>query len=467
MSDCTVDTRTGEGATPVPDRYLEDASGYRGHAERVFVPAEEAGVAAVLREASARATPVTIAGAGTGITGARVPFGGWVLSLEKLNRIEIQPGLAVVGAGALLSDLHAAAQRDSQFYPPDPTEASASIGGTIATNASGSRSFRYGSTRRWIEGLRVVLADGRVMGVSRGDAIDFDPGTVVLPAVTKNTAGYPLRPGMDWIDLFAGSEGTLGVVTEARLRLLPAPKALMGGVVFFADDGRAVDAVDAWRPVAGLRMLEYLDAPSLDLLRPRYPEIPAGARAALLIEQELSGDGDPAIDPWLDRVEQSGAFSEESWFALSAADRERFRRFRHALPELVNESVRRAGTLKMNSDYAVPIARNREMLAYYRQRLAAEFPGRHVIFGHIGDAHVHVNLFSDPADPSRASELLLGFARRAVELGGTVSAEHGLGKRKAHLLEIQYAPEQLDTMRAVKRRLDPGNILGRGTLWCE
>jgi len=431
------------------------------------VPADEAGVAAVLREASARATPVTIAGAGTGITGARVPFGGWVLSLEKLNRVEIQPGLALVGAGALLSELHAAAQRSGQFYPPDPTETSASIGGTIATNASGSRSFLYGSTRRWIEGLRVAMADGRVMDVSRGDAIDFDPGTIHLPAVTKNTAGYPLRPGMDWIDLFAGSEGTLGVVTEARLRLLPAPRALMGGVVFFADDGRALDAVEAWRPVAGLRMLEYLDAPSLGLLRPRYPEIPAAARAALLIEQELAGEDDPSVDAWLERVEQAGAFADESWFALSAADRERFRRFRHALPELVNETVRRSGALKMNSDYAVPLARNREILAYYRQRVEAEFPGRHVIFGHIGDAHVHVNLFSDPADPRRASELLLEFARRAVELGGTVSAEHGLGKRKAYLLEIQYTPQQLEAMRAVKRRLDPADILGRGTLWAS
>jgi len=304
-----------------------------------------------------------------------------------------------------------------------------------------------------------------VMDVSRGDAIDFHPGTVPLPAVTKNTAGYPLRPGMDWIDLFAGSEGTLGVVTEARLRLLPAPQALMGGVVFFDDDGRALDAVEVWRPAAGLRMLEYLDGPSLDLLRQRHPEIPAAARAALLVEQELSGDDDPAVDRWLERVEQAGANAQESWFALSAADRERFRRFRHALPELVNEAVRRSGALKMNSDYAVPFARNREMLAYYRQRLEAEFPGRHVIFGHIGDAHVHVNLFSDPADPSRASDLLLEFARHAVRLGGTVSAEHGLGKRKAHLLEIQYTADQLDAMRAVKGRLDPAGILGRGTLW--
>jgi FAD/FMN-containing dehydrogenase len=446
-------------------RYLEDASGFRGHAERVLIPADEAGVLTALREAASAAVAVTIAGAGTGITGARVPQGGWVLSLEKLNRLEVHSGYAVAGPGVLLRDLHAAARRVGQFYPPDPTETSASIGGTIATNASGSRSFRYGATRRWVERLRVVLADGRVLDVGRGDTIDFDPGEVPQPAVTKNTAGYLLRPGMDWIDLFIGSEGTLGVITEARLRLLPAPAAVLAGVVFFAGNADTLDAVEAWRSIAGLRMLEYFDAPSLGLLRARFPEIPTQAAGAVLIEQELTSDDDLAVDPWADRIEAARALSAQSWFGLSASDRERFRQFRHALPELVNETVRRSGALKMNTDYAVPFARNREMLACYHRRLEQEFPRQYVIFGHIGDGHVHVNLFSDPTDPHHATALLAEFAREAVALGGTVSAEHGLGKRKAHLLALQYSALELEAMRAVKRRLDPQNILGRGTLW--
>ena len=420
-------------------------------------------MAAALREASAAGVPVTIAGGGTGVTGGGVPLGGWVLSVEKLNRLEVHPGYAIAGAGVPLRDLQAAAQRAGQFYPPDPTENSAFLGGTIATNASGSRSYRFGSTRRWVERLRVVLADGRLLDLGRGDAIDFDPGAVPLPAVTKNTAGYPLRPGMDWIDLFVGSEGTLGVVTEARARLLPAPPAVLAGVVFFADDNAALDAVDQWRSTAA-RMLEYLDQPSLELLRARFPEIPAAARAAILFDQALASEDDPEVDHWLDRIQAAGAFEEESWFALSAADRERFRQFRHSLPELVNDTVRRSGALKMNTDYAVPVARNREMLAYYRRRLEREFPGRYVIFGHIGDAHLHVNIFSDPANPATASDLLREFAREAVALGGTVSAEHGLGKRKRHLLELQYGAAEIEAMRAVKRRLDPGDILGRGTL---
>ncbi len=422
-------------------------------------------MAECLRAASAASVPVTVAGAGTGITGARVPKGGWVLSMEKLNRLEVHRGFAVVGPGVLLRDLQSAALRDGQFYPPDPTETAAAIGGNIATNASGSRSFKYGSTGRWVEALRVVLADGRLMNVSRGDAIDFDPGVIPLPEVTKNTAGYPLRPGMDWVDLFVGSEGTLGVLTEARLKLIPAPNAVLGGVVFFESDAKALDFVECVRGEAAPSMIEYMDANSLAVLRGRYSEIPGNAAAAILIEQEMESEDDPELDAWLERIEAAGALTEASWFGLSAADRERFRKFRHALPELVNDTVRRSGALKMNTDYAVPFARNREMLAFYRRRLEEEFPGRYVIFGHIGDAHVHVNLFSSPENPAQAANLLLEFARQAVSLGGTVSAEHGLGKRKAHLLELQYTPAQLDAMRAVKRRLDPQNILGRGTLF--
>ena len=450
---------------PIAPNYLEDASGLKGgHAERLIVPADEAGVVEAVREASAAGVPLTVAGAGTGVTGGRVPFGGWILSMEKLTRLEVSPGSAIAGAGVLLRDVHAAAQRTGQLYPPDPTETGASIGGNIACNASGSRSFLYGPTGRWVERLRVVLADGRVLDIGRGDAINFDPGTLPRPAVTKNTAGYVLRPGMDWLDLFIGSEGTLGVITEATLRLVPAPKAVLAGVVFFTSDDAAIDAVEDWRVNAKPRMLEYFDERSLDLLRKRHPEIPPEARAAILFDQELTSEDDPEVDAWLERVESAGALVDASWFATTPADRERFRKFRHNLPELVNDTVRQSGAMKMNTDFAVPLAANREMLASYRRVLEAEFPGRYVIFGHIGDAHVHVNLFSDPADPTRATAVLKKLAERAVELGGTVSAEHGVGKRKAHLLELQYTPEQLDLMRAVKRRLDPAGILGRGTM---
>ncbi len=307
--------------------------------------------------------------------------------------------------------------------------------------------------------LRVVLATGEILEVRRGQPVDFDVPALPVPHTTKHTAGYPLRPGMDWVDLFVGSEGTLCAVVEAEVQLLPTPGELLGGVVFFPDDDAAVDAVEIWRG-AQPRMLEYMDEPSLGLLRGRFPEIPREARAAILVEDDRDLDG------WLDRIESSGALVEGSWFATSAADRERFRVFRHALPEAVNDIVRRNGVLKMNSDYAVPLDRNREMLHYYRSRLEAEFPGQYVLFGHIGDAHVHANILSrSPVELARAKDMMVELARHAVTLGGTVSAEHGLGKRKAHLLELLYTPEQIEAMKSVKRRLDPSWILAPGNIF--
>ena len=367
--------------------------------------------------------------------------------------------MANVGAGATLKDLQQAALATGQFFPPDPTEHWASIGGILSNNASGSRSFLFGSTRRHIEALRVCFMDGTLRTFRRGDVVDFDVPQVSIPNSTKHQAGYPLSPGMDWIDLIAGSEGTLAVIVSAELKLIPSPAELINGVVFFPDNDKALDAVAAWRSIEKLRMLEYCDADAIDLLRSRFEGIPAGA-ACLIIEQE---GGDP--DPWLDRLEESGAYDETSWFALGAADRERFRQFRHALPEVVNDIVRRNGFQKLGSDFAVPFERNREMMNYYYQALAA-FPAPHVIFGHIGDAHVHVNLLPENADQVELGKALMPrFARHAVELGGTVGAEHGLGKRKRHLLELQFSAEDIQAMKDVKTKLDPHWLLAPGNLF--
>jgi FAD/FMN-containing dehydrogenase len=436
------------------DSYLIDASGFKGRCEKVFAPASETELLDILSNASASKVPVTISGAGTGVTGGRVAQSGWVISMEKFQRVEIHQGHATAGAGVSLEALQAAAGRSNQFYAPDPTENFASIGGNIATDASGSRSFRYGSTRKHILGLRAVLMDGRVLHVKRGDKVDFDVPEIPLSNTTKNTAGYLLRPGMDWIDLFAGSEGTLGIVIEAELRLFPKPADVLAGVVFLPNDEAALDAVEQWRSLDGLRMLEYFDRNSLAFLRQRFSETPEHAGAALLIEQE-NGD----IDFWADHA------PEDSWFAASDQDRERFRRFRHALPELVNDTMRRRGFLKLNTDFAVPLARNREMLNYYHARLR-ESGIDYVLFGHIGDAHLHVNVLpNSDVEFQSGQRLLLDFARHAVELGGTVSAEHGLGKRKAHLLELQYTQDQIESMKAVKRRLDPAWLLNQGNLF--
>ncbi len=444
--------------------YLEDASNYQGNAERILIPEHEAELLGYLREAQDLGMPVTIAGGGSGLTGARVPEGGWSISLEKFNKIEVFPGKAVCGAGAILRDVHAAAKRSGQFYPPDPTETMAAMGGTIACNASGSRSFLYGATRRWVERLRFALLDGRVLDVRRGEAIDFEVREVKRPRSTKHSAGYPLKPGMDWIDLIAGSEGTLAVVIEAEVKLLPLPKGLLNGVVFFASDDNALDAVEAWRRIEGLRMLEYVDEDSLNLIRDKYPDLPREARAGVIMEQIVEDEA--AVDAWVERLETQKALAEASWFGETDADRERFREFRHALPEKVIQTVRQMGYPKLGTDFAVPVDKNREMIAFYRKEIREKLTSPSCMYGHIGDAHLHLNIFpQSEADIVAAKKMMFTFAEKSVELGGTIAAEHGLGKRKRDFLPILFSAAEIEAMKDVKRRLDPKWLLGRGNIF--
>ncbi len=430
--------------------HFTDASGYAGHADQVFTPRHEEEIAEILTRAQREGVPVTVQGALTGLAGGAVPQGGWVISLSNFKKLDVTDGAARVGAGTLLRDVQQAAIASGQFYPPDPTENTSSIGGNIAANASGSRSFMFGATRRHVRALRVVTMDGRIVEHRRGQKVDFEVPKLPLPNVRKFSCGYQLKPGMDYCDLFIGSEGTLGIVTEAELGLLPAPGEgdILGGVVFFPDEESALDAVDRWRPTPGLRLLEFLDSNSIKLM-----ELPYGA--AVLIE--LEGDAD---------LDMTGALESESWFGSSASDREKFRLFRHRLPEKIHAHLRKLGLVVIATDYAVPLEKNREMLNIYREVLSDNFEDRYVMFGHIGDAHVHTELLpQDQEEWDRSPGVIAELAKTVVELGGTVGAEHGLGKRKAHLLGVQYAAEHIAAMRSVKHRFDPSGLLGRGTLF--
>ncbi len=427
---------------------ITDASGYAGRADQVFTPRSEEEVAAILVRASAEGVPVTIMGALTGLAGGAVPKSGWAISMANFRRLDVFPGNARVGTGVLLREVQAAAAASGQFYAPDPTENTSSIGGNIGANASGSRSFLYGATRRHVQAVRVVHMDGRVKEYRRGEKVDFEVPRIPLPRTRKHSAGYRLEPGMDFVDLFIGSEGTLGVVTEAELQLLPAPGEILGGVVFFPTEEAALDAVDRWRPTSGLRMLEFLDSRSIKLM-----EQPYGAAVLL----ELEGEAE---------LDMTGALESESWFGSSAADRERFRQFRHRLPERIHERLRRGGFMVLATDYAVPLERNRDILAVYRRVLTQNFGDKFVMFGHIGDAHVHTEVLPETDQEwKRATEIAVDLAKEVVAMGGTVGAEHGLGKRKAHLLSLQYNPAEIEAMRSVKRRFDPQQLLGQGNLF--
>jgi FAD/FMN-containing dehydrogenase len=452
---------------PIPlDPFLQDASGYHGEAEQVFVPETTQELRTLLQRCRREQVPVTLAGAGTGLTGARVPHGGAVVSLQRFRQLVVENGRARCGAGVPLSDLQAAAARTGQFFGPNPTENSASIGGIVSTNAGGARSFRYRSVRHHVLGLEVTFANAETQYFRRGDKVNFPFDIVRQPEISKNAAGYYLQPDLEWVDLLAGSEGTLGIVTEVELALLPEPLAVLSGVVFFSSDEDAVEAVEQWHSVPELRLLEYMDRNALDLLRTHYSEIPRASAAALMVEQNVTGENDAEVDLWIDRLEAVRADQDGSWFGMSAADRERFRAFRHMLPVIVTDRVRRNGYPKFSTDFAVPFSRHKELHAYYKRSCGAAFPGKFTVFGHAGDANNHVNLLPENTEEAkRGEDLIREFASAVVGMGGTVAAEHGIGKTKTDLLTLMYSEAEIASMRNVKRHLDPQWMLGQGTLF--
>jgi D-lactate dehydrogenase (cytochrome) len=384
------------------------------------------------------------------------------------------------------------------YLPPNPTETTAQVGGSVAANASGGRSYRWGPIRRYVAALRVALASGDVLALRRGEClagpegfeVELSGGAVLrvpvpsyrMPAV-KSAAGYHAAPGMDLVDLFVGSEGTLGVITEATLAVEPAPDSIISILGFFPDEARALAFVRAVRGAeapAGVQAIEYFDGGSLQLLAEKragdgaeseVPETPAGAGAAVLVEVAGSeAETEAALERLAELLEAHGADSGQAWAGLEARERQRLAAFRHALPEAVNSLIGRTklqhpGLTKVGTDMAVPPEALGEMLAAYRRALDGAGL-RYVLFGHIGDDHLHANVLPrDMAEYRRARALYLELARLAVRLGGTVSAEHGIGKLKKQFLELMYGPEGIEQMRRVKRALDPQCLLGRGTMF--
>ncbi|HEY0728728.1 MAG TPA: FAD-binding oxidoreductase [Pyrinomonadaceae bacterium] len=451
--------------------FLGDASFIRdGHADRVVLPETIEEVAEVLAAANRDRIPVTVSGAGTGTVGGRVPFGGIVLATDRLNRIKsIENFRGVAEAGVILADFQRAVDQQGLLYPPDPTERGCFLGGTVATNASGARTFKYGPTRNYIERLKVALASGEVLDLRRGYKIPKIPTpSYHRPATRKNAAGYFVSQNMDALDLFIGSEGTLGVICEIEARLVPKPQGLLSGVVFFANESDVLAFVaEAKSGAVDARALEFFDNESLNFLRQKYPEVPGAAVAAIFFEQETTDQTEEAIlNQWMVLLDKHHAFND-SWFATNEQDQARLREFRHQLPVLMNEWFAHYRQRKVSTDMAVPDVAFPGLFDLYKQTLASSGL-RYTIFGHIGDNHVHVNILPrDEDEGARARELYVQFLKYAASVGGTLSAEHGVGKLKRDYLRLFYNDEQLREMAALKKTFDPHGILGRGNIFAE
>jgi D-lactate dehydrogenase (cytochrome) len=487
--------------------FLSDAAHVAGgFAAGVAFPRSEGEVAALV----ARTTRVLAVGAQSSLTGGATPRGEVVLSTRALATIAPPDSRTVrAGAGVPLLELQRVLRGRGLYYPPVPTYEGAFVGGTIATNAAGAATFKYGSTRAWVEAITVVLASGDVLDISRGDTTADDSAGVdvvatsgrtlhvplpayAMPPVAKLSAGYFAAPAMDLIDLFIGSEGTLGVITAATLRVIRRPRRWLA-LIRCAGDGQALALTAALRRQAGeawhgrgpldIAAVEYMDAravgavPDESFRRARVAR-PGGEAALLLIQIENGGEDAAAqADAALERLQavlSSCGVSCDPVLSAPEDERgaERLLELREAVPASVNALVAAARAVhpeieKTAGDMVVPFDRLEESLALYRHAFASRGLD-HAIWGHASDGNLHPNVVPRTFDDvARGREALLEIARGVMAMGGAPLAEHGVGRSalKQRLLRELYGEDGIAQMRAVKRALDPGWKLSPGVLF--
>jgi D-lactate dehydrogenase (cytochrome) len=505
--------------------HLEDAAHFPGgFASGIAAPTSEAEVAELLRTAEA----VLPIGAQSSLTGGATPRGELLLSTSRLNQVvALGDDWVRAEAGVTLVDLDAVLARHGKYYPPVPTFTGAFVGGIVATNAAGAATFKYGTTREWVRAITVVLAGGDVLEIERGAmharggrfelalsnrAATITVPTYRLPQVAKVSAGYFAAPDMDLIDLFIGSEGTLGVVTCVTLRVLPVRPAMCLVFVPFDDREAALEFVAALRTAAQTRWrtadphgldvaaIEHMDARCLAVLREDGADracgitVPETSMIALLVTLELPPaiDGARAFDEigrardadapdtplirFCRMLDAAGVLDRvEIAVPGDTARQQQLLALREAVPAGVNARVGRARQridpriAKTAADMIVPFERVGELMAIYDE----EFRRRGLdaaVWGHISDGNLHPNVIPHAyADVEAGREAILAFGREVRRLGGSPLAEHGVGRNaiKQQLLHDMYGNKGIEQMRAVKRVLDPDWKLAPGVLFRE
>ena len=421
-------------------------------ADVVVFPDTSSEVSRIVALANRERIPVVSRGGGVGYAGGAIPVaGGIVVAMRRMNRIlEIDPVdlVAVVEPGVITGDLHRAVESKGLFYPPDPASLEkSSVGGNVAHNAGGPRAFKYGVTRQFLLGLDVVLPSGDL--ISTG-------GRVV-----KNVVGYDLT------DLMCGSEGTLGIITKIIFRLLPLPEAARTVMALYRSVSECAESANRLVESGFIpSKLEFVDRQSVSALR-RYVEdegfetpveLPDTVEALLLVEV----DGDvSSLEGSLARVREVLGRDAVEIIESDTGD---------ALWELrrhLSPAVARIRPDKVNEDIVVPRRRVPDYLKAM-ERLEGSSGLPIVCFGHVGDGNIHVNVMLDASDPEQVERMEKAKSRvfeLAVEMGGTISGEHGVGIMKSSYLHLALSPAAIDAMKAVKRALDPNGIMNPGKIF--
>jgi len=430
--------------------YAHDETPRQIEPDAVLFPASHDDVATLVRIAFEHHIALTPRGAGSGNVGGALPApGSAVVSFECMRRVlEFDPAnrLIVVEPGVVTEEIDRIARSAGLFYPPDPgSSAYCHIGGNLAMNAAGPRAVKYGVTRDYVLGLRAVTGSGQ----------EIRTGC----RTTKGVTGYDLTR------LLVGSGGTLALITEATLKLLPAPQAVATLRVCYASNRAALDAVSRVMQQAVMPCaLEFMDHRAIDAIRPTgaADDLPSGTRALLMVEADGASEDLPRqIAALQQALDGAGLLDMKSGFERDAITQ------LWAARKSLSHAVKRIAPLKLNEDVVVPVSQLADFVDFIDdtaqvQRLAV------VSFGHAGNGNLHVNLMVHPDDAdemARAHQALDSIMQRVLALGGTLSGEHGIGTEKRRFIAREIDPPTLNLMRAIKQQFDPHGLLNPGKLF--
>lgn len=455
--------------------YLIDESKYTGEAEGIAFPETEEEIRELLKLFPAD-SGITLQGGKTGITGASVPKGGYILNLSRMNKvigssvredgtasIIVEPGITLMD---LKKEVDSIFRKTPVFWPPDPTETSASIGGIVSVNAQGISTLLYGDTKTYIESVKVMDPDGNVRKVVKDKETQDDPGT-------------------GEIDVFIGREGITGILTELTLKLIPKPESMWGISFFFDSDERAGGFVDAMRNElpkaegAAVAAVEYMDKKTLDLIQMRkgtmakireLPDVPDSVQAMIYIEIHGEEEGIEQIAECLmETAAEYGSDPDETWAVSGEAEIERMHAFRHAAAETANlfvEEARRKDSrlTKLGSDMTAAECSFQKCLSDCRNTLKEKGLNA-CIFGHALENHIHINILPTCYEDYMAGRAVMRqWAEQVRKSGGKVVGEHGVGKLKKEILSDLLPEEYLTQCRTLKKKYDRKNRLNRGNI---
>jgi len=478
--------------------YLRDESRHAGYFKTIVFPETMDELIEVIQGLYRKSEPFTVQGARTGISGAAVPHGGHVISTEKLTGLSPVYGDPSTGfcieaeCGATLDSILAAASAKNLVFRPNPTEKTATIGGLFATGSSGCNSYRWGKTADHVLSAEIITPEGDLLEIRRGEHF-FDEHGCILPNGTRiyinkypklsGVCSFTPFIGMDLLDLFAGSEGMLGIVARVKLALSPKQCEPWGIVFFFSGHDTAASFVKAVTEMdkesghkqSRVSFLEFFDKNTLSLIRlhrenvsslKKIPDIPSRHSCAVYLELEEMNEEDVEgkLAGLLELFENLGGQESDTWAAAGSTEVEKFRLFRHAAPEAVNARVdyfRKSypAAYKMCIDISAPVEKLSEYVNMYEHDIT-ESGIEGFVFGHAAENRLHINIIPRNDDERIKGAILFSrWGKKAVGDGGKILSENGIGKTKKVFFLENVSADELELLKHIKKFFDPKGLL--------